>query len=1057
MHKYRLTIEKIKAQLERIKPYVNEKQKSLEAFKVMFTNENLIGNNVDDRDWKEIQQGEYWGGLRKEFVLRTSFNVPRNWSNNVSFMLKIGNSKSLEALSFLYGPEALVYIDGELCCGLDPNRQRIDIPEKYLDGENHLLALAGWTGIKDELYEMELPKIVAVNESMQTFIYKVEVVLDVLNSIGDGHYGYGPMLTTLNEIFVMLPNYKEDKEKFYLSIEQGIKSIDEKVIKIGLSDEVTVYACGHGHLDLAWLWTINQTKKKGARTFSNVLRLMDKYPEFYFSQSQPQLYKFIESNYPEIFEKIANRIEEGRWEPMGGMWVEADCNITGAESLARQFLLGRQYYDEKFDGKDSRVVWLPDTFGFPWQMPQLMKQAGINYFATAKLSWNQYNRMPYDSFWWQGLDGTSTLTQLVTTSKPGWWGATYSADLTVDEINATWKKTQNKELNNCLLIPYGIGDGGGGPTEEMVEKAQIMKDFPHLPKVKTAKVIDFFEDMTEEKKNKLPVWNDELYFELHRGTYTSQAMIKYNNRLCERILHNGEFLATMAMKKAGLGYPHEKFNELWKLLCLNQFHDIIPGSSIEDVYVDSMKDYKKILEDGNQICLDALSTLESILPKHTDLIIVNPTSFNRCGAMYVEDIEDNYDLVTFDNELIDIQYLSEGAVINLPDIPSYGYLVLQKVERSFDQRKDESSKSNVDIISNINKSEGVVVSEGLHSHIMENNLIRLEINEKANIVSMYDKEFNREIVADNCSINELKVYEDYPLDWDAWDIDIFYDEKSVEAKCRTIDIIEDGKLYGCIQIESSIYSSKIIQKIELYHDSKQVDFSTTVYWNERNRLLKAEFPVDIISPKATYDIQWGNIERNTHNNTTWDISQFESCGHKWVDLSEGNYGVSILNDSKYGHHVKDNIMSITLLRSSTFPDPKADMGTHHFKYSIYPHEGDWRLSTARKAYELNYPVILHHVEKPSEDNGNDKYSFVQVDNNNMIVETIKCAENEEAIIVRAYENNRTRGPVNLSIDTSIEKAIESNILEEELDNLSVNDNSIKFNIKPYEIKTLKVK
>lgn len=1055
MHKYRLTIAKIKSHLERIKPYVNEKQKSLEAFKVMFTNEKLIGNNVDDEDWKVIKPGEYWGGLRKDFVLRTSFNVTRNWSNKVSFMLKIGNSKSLEALSFLYGPEALVYIDGELCCGLDPNRQRIDIPEKYLDGDNHLLALVGWTGIKDELYEMELPRIVAVNESMQTFIYKVEVVLDVLKSIGNGHYGYGPMLTTLNEIFVMLPNYKDDKEKFYLSIEQGIKSIDDRIINIGLSDEVTVYACGHGHLDLAWLWTISQTKEKGARTFSNVLRLMKKYPEFYFSQSQPQLYKFIESNYPELFEQIVNRIEEGRWEPMGGMWVEADCNITGAESLARQFLLGRQYYDEKFHGRDSRVLWLPDTFGFSWQMPQLMKQAGIKYFATAKLSWNQYNRMPYDSFWWQGLDGTTTLTQLITTSKPGWWGATYSADLTVDEISVTWDKTQHKELNNCLLIPYGLGDGGGGPTEEMVEKAQIMKDFPYLPKVKPAKVIDFFKDMTEEKKCKLPVWNDELYFELHRGTYTSQAKIKYNNRLCEQILHNGEFLATMAMTKADFKYPHEKFNTLWQLLCLNQFHDIIPGSSIGEVYVDSMKDYKKIMEEGEQICLDALRALDSILPNQTDLVIVNTTSFNRSGTIYADNIESNYDLLTFDNEPIDIQYVSRGAVIDLPEVPSYGYLALKKVDKSHHKNKDESSK--IIHMKADNKVEGVVVSQELHTHIMENNLIRLEINKKGTIVSLFDKEFNREIVAESGTINELKVYEDYPLDWDAWDIDIYYDEKSVTSSCKSIEVIEQGKLYGCIQIESYIGSSSIIQKIELYHDSKQVDFSTTVHWNERNRLLKAEFPVDIISPKATYDIQWGNIERNTHNNTSWDISQFESCGHKWIDLSEGDYGVSILNDSKYGHHVKDNIMSITLLRSSAFPDPKADIGTHDFKYSIYPHEGDWRSDTAKKAYELNYPVIIHHVEKAGEENGNGKYSFVDVDNNNIIVETIKCAENEKAVVVRAYENHRTRGQVNLKIDKDIVSGIESNILEEELGNLLLKDNSIRFDIKPYEIKTIKVK
>ena len=467
MHKVRWTLEKISARLQFIsEAAVYRRSQPLTPFKLRAGSQPLAGIDVDDSDWEVIEAGSYWGELRQEFTLRTRFAVPGDWDKPVALSLPLGVSKSLEALSFLYGPEALAYLDGVAYQGVDPNHQELLLPDHVLDGEEHQLALHGWTGIKDERYEMGVPRLVQIDQPTRDFMTAAGAALEVAKQLAENNPIRANLLNVLDAAFLLLDLREPLGAVFYESVHAAQRALKEEIAKAGPPLDVVVWGVGHAHIDVAWLWPLSQTRRKVARTFSTALRLMEQYPDFVFTQSQPQLYQYIADDHPEIMAQIKERVAEGRWETIGGMWVEADCNLTGAEALARQFLLGRRYFLETFGARESPVLWLPDVFGYAWQLPQLIQQAGLSYFVTAKLSWNQYNRMPYDQFWWQGLDGARILTYFITTSKPGWWGATYSADLSPEEIHATWDGSQQKELCNEFMIAYGHGDGGGGPTRE---------------------------------------------------------------------------------------------------------------------------------------------------------------------------------------------------------------------------------------------------------------------------------------------------------------------------------------------------------------------------------------------------------------------------------------------------------------------------------------------------------------------------------------------------------------------------------------------------------------
>jgi alpha-mannosidase len=776
---------------------------------------------------------------------------------------------------------------------------------------------------------------------------------------------------------------------------------------------------------------------------------MEQFPDYHFTQSQPQLYQFIKEDHPHLFESIRQKIEEKRWEPIGGMWVEADCNLSGAESLARQFLLGRTFFREHF-GKEaeSPVLWLPDVFGYAWALPQLIRQAGIKYFMTIKIGWSQYNRLPYDTFLWQGIDGTQVLTHFSTVKEFGSpYASTYNSMANPKESLGTWQGFQQKELHRDLLMAYGYGDGGGGPTREMLENIEVMQHIPGLPQVWQSSVKKFFDTIEPLKGSKMmPVWNGELYLEYHRGTYTSQARNKRANRKAEFLLHDAEFLCSYASllpnsQSTNYLYPKYEFQNAWRTVCLNQFHDIIPGSSIGPVYEESQKQYEQLNQDVSKLRDEALDAIAPQLD--ADVLLVNATTFPQNALVLISG--DSFQRFTRDGQPLAIQPMDAGVWVDAGVIAPFSVVGLQ---------------STIDA-----KPSTMVHSQyptGTMSPMvaLENSFLRVEFNTSGDITRIFDKHSHREVLAPGAIANQFQAFEDRPKDWDAWDVDIFYDDKMwLSEPATSIEMIEVGELRQSIEIKRRILNSTYTQRISLNHNSPRLDFDTHIEWNERHIMLKVAFPVDILSPQATYEIQWGNVERPTHRNTSWDWARFETCAHKWVDLSEGDYGVSLLNDCKYGHDIQDNVLRITLLRSPTMPDPMADFGEHDFAYSLYPHAGSWNEDTQREAYLLNDPILVYMPKEDCQISASPVStlsSLLTPSSPNVIIETVKRAEDGEGIIVRLYESQRTRRQVQLRVGFKVQSAWETSLLEENETQLDVDNDTIQLTLRPYQIMTIRL-
>jgi alpha-mannosidase len=575
----------------------------------------------------------------------------------------------------------------------------------------------------------------------------------------------------------------------------------------------------------------------------------------------------------------------------------------------------------------------------------------------------------------------------------------------------------------------------------MLENIEVMKQFPSLPQVQQSSVRSFFETLECElnEKGRTPVWNGELYLEYHRGTYTTQARNKRANRKSEFLLHDAEFIAAYASLLTSYEYPTSKFNDAWRTICLNQFHDIIPGSSIGPVYEESQAQYAELTTNVTQLREEALKSIADQMD--ADLVLVNATSFRQSGLVFIPG--DSSQRFTRDGESVPVQPAESGLWVDAGQLEPYSLLALQA---TIDDRPLTTSYS-----------QGMV--HGPSSMVLENDFVRVEFNPAGDITRIFDKKANREVLAPNCIANQFQAFEDRPMSFDAWDIDIFYDDKMWLAEpASSIEFVEYGDLRQTLEIKRKIQNSEYTQRISLNRNSARIDFDTTITWMERHTMLKVAFPVDVLAPQATYEIQWGNVQRPTHRNTSWDWARFETCAHKWVDISEGNYGVSLLNDCKYGHDIRDNVMRTTLLRSPTLPDPMADFGEHQFKYSLYPHAGPWNEETQREGYLLNDPIMVYqNKEERRNSQISNLQSLVSCSSPNVIIETIKQAEDGNGVIVRLYESQRKRGPVQVQFGRGVEAAWVTNLLEENESSLSVEKDSILLALRPYQIVTLRVK
>ena len=738
-----------------------------------------------------------------------------------------------------------------------------------------------------------------------------------------------------------------------------------------------ITAVGHAHIDTAWEWPIREAKRKVARSWSTQLALMDEHADYIFAASQPAQYAWMKESYPDIYRRVKEKVAAGQWEPVGAMWVEADCNLPSGESLVRQLLQGKRYFIREF-GYETRVLWLPDVFGYPGNLPQLMTEAGCDYFLTQKLSWNDTNKPEHHTFIWEGIDGSRIFTHFPPAD-------TYNGSFRPEEVTWSIRNFKDGHSSRRSLYLFGWGDGGGGPQPEMIESA-------HRLGVEIGRAADFFEAASAEA-NGLATSVGELYFELHRGTYTSQSRTKRLNRLAQQALREAEMWSVAA----GGAYPSTELTALWQTLLLNQFHDILPGSSIDWVYEEAERDLAHVTERADAISEAAMA---AIVGKGEVLAAFNSTSHPRS------------EIVSLDNEYARI------------DAPPCGWAVV--VPHSDDRE--------------------VVVTD----HSMENELLRVEWDDHVVLTSIWDKEVNREVLSGPGNL--LQLHDDIPARWDAWDLDPEY-RNSFEDVTAIEKVKQHGGLRGLLAFRRKFGESWLFQLMTLDAGSRVLRFETSVEWHERHKMLKVAFPVTVKAREATYEIQFGHLQRPTHEDTSQAKAMFEVSAQRWAELGDGEYGVALLNDCKHGYDIRGSVMRLSLLRGPTHPDPTADLGGHQFTYALMPHPGDFREARVIEAAEdLNSPLL------PA--NGNvaagSSRSLIELDTRQVVVEAIKRAEDSEAVVVRLYEawGRRCRARVRTTLPVS--RAYLCDLLERTGAEVAVREGELELELTPFKILTLKL-
>ena len=781
----------------------------------------------------------------------------------------------------------------------------------------------------------------------------------------------------------------------------------------GGDDELTAIAIGHAHIDTAWLWPVRESVRKCGRTFANQLRLIERYPGYVFGASQAQHYQFVKDRYPLLYKKIQAAVKAGRWEIQGAMWVEADANLTGGESLVRQVLYGKRFFRQEF-GVDVRNLWLPDVFGYSAALPQILRQAGVDCFLTQKMSWSQFNKFPHHSFVWKGIDGSEVLAHFPPEDN-------YNSELNPAKLRAAQENFEEKGFLPEFMSLFGVGDGGGGPLDEHLESALRLARLPGCPRVKFGAAQPFFERL-KKQRSKLATWSGELYLELHRGTLTSQAQNKRLNRRCELALRRVELLwSALPMAK----YPGKELEALWKIVLKNQFHDIIPGSSIREVYEDSRADYAEVLAVLDKLEAKALRALGKT-GTAKDISIVNPLSHEIHAVVELPGIC-NGSLESADGQRFLIQRAGGSGWAEVI-VPAMGAATFQTVKKT------------------VAPEDPVTATES----VLENALVRYEFDPLGRLVRMLDMAQGREMIRPGEAGNVISIYEDWPNYWDAWDVEIAYEQQHRgEAKLINRRLVSRGPVVAELEMTFAIGNSTIRQIARLATGSKRLDFITTVEWNECRKMLRTAFMVDVEAAEASYEIQYGLVKRPTHRNTSWDLARFEVCGHRFADLSDRDGGVALMNNCKYGYKVFGRTLDLNLLRSPHYPDANADRGSHSFTYSVYPHEGAVEASdVVAEAHLLNQPPLM----VPGTLDFHLPFALFSA---GVLVETVKKAEDADAWIVRLYEPVGRHAAALCRAENAVFH--EATLMEGKGKKLRTDrDGSCELTFHPFEIKTLMI-
>lgn len=1039
------TIGKIQKQLKEIKASIHREKLDILQFKYIESDcPGAQAPDFDDSAWNDFPLGGLWGGYDQIAWFRARVQVPKDWRDEKMI------------LRFIVGPrdgyastaETQLYVNGFPLQAIDVWHEEAWLPLEYAQLDEIAIALRAWNGIylTPPQRRFKEAALIRVDQPTERFYYLTDTLLKAVQQLDENDLRRTKLLDLLNRAFICVDFFEPRSPSYYSSVAEALAQLTEGVKELQVGEiKPSVNAIGHSHIDMAWMWQSHHTREKARRTFSTMLHLMRQYPEFRYIHSSPQLYQFVKQDDPELYARIKEKVASGAWEPTGGWWVESDTNLAGGESLVRQVLYGKRFFRREF-GVDCKVLWMPDTFGFSWVVPQLMKKSGMEYFACSSIHWSRFNRFPHDTFHWRGMDGSEVLVTFFTAP-----GETiknhynYNGLANPYDVKTAWEHYRQKDVNTELLMPFGWGDGGGGPTREMLEAIRAQADIPGIPRVQIGNVEPYFERLAERLREKdIPVWDGEIYLEYCQGVYTSQAYNKRANRLSERLFHDAEWLCSLADTLTGEAtYPQTELNAGWEIILHNQFHDVLPGTSIPQVFQDCRLDYARVDQIGQAVLRRAQDTLLSRIHTNEEGVMVfNPLAWSRGGLVEIPWSESLAGkTLSVDEKLLYSQAAGSDEerklLLEVDSIPSMGYRVFTLVSDSPPEPNE------------------ITVTPTF----LENRFYRIRLDANGHMLSLFDKRNEREVLT--APGNLLQLFEDRSINGEAWNIDIFYQDKMRQVNNLLEAVVEEtGPVRGVLRLVWRFANTTITQRVTIYRNSPRIDFRTELDWHEHQILLKAAFPVDVRATRATYDIQFGSIERPTHWNTPFDVAHYENPAHKWVDLSEGNYGVALLNDCKYGYDVKDNVLRITLHRSPTEPDETADQGRHEFTYSLLPHAGHWRASDViQEAYALNDPLMARLVSGSHNQFGDLPwtYAWAEVDTDHVVLETIKKAEDENAWIVRLYECKQYRSnAVAITFGQSIRKAVECNLLEEEETPVAHQEDKLTFPIKPFEIKTFKI-
>ena len=1058
----------------------------------MYATAERLRRPPESVDWKPISLPCPYGEEWTSYWFRGVGRVPEAAAGEDLFLAASPNS------------DTLVFLNGEPIGALNPYHGKIRLAEAAESGGALTIHLESYGGhrfpgmgpmegeavfltigaaIADYPNRFGEAELLVKNQEIYALYYDALVLFDTAKKLDENSLRRQRIIHRLHEALSMIRFTASEDE---LEEQAGAaRRAAAPLLAAAPGDTVpTVHLIGHAHIDHAWIWPIWETERKAARTFANMARLAEEFEEFIFVQSQPAQLEILEREYPSVFAAVKRAFERGQWEPNGGMWIEADCNIPNGESLIRQFLVGKQASRRMLD-YEGDTLWLPDVFGYAAALPQILAGCEIEYFVTSKINWNDTTRFPHDTFLWCGIDGTGVKTHFITARRTG-----YNGRVNVDELYDSWDNLQHKELHGQLVKPIGEGDGGGGTMRADLESARRLGALEGAPKARWTRVSESLGELFGETKGYLPEWHGELYLELHRGTYTTQARTKRWNRLLEFRLREVEALYTMlAAHAAGAGgtavgagagvpvYPREALTRCWKKLLTNQFHDIIPGSSIRAVYEDAEEWYREVDDEAGGLIAAAAAGFAGVVGAAcceggaagggtgsaaggAAYAAVNTFSWERCTLIRIPmaEGEDPPAAASIDGGEFPVQVSSDvegGRWAHLAArLPSMSPKALA-----------------------LQRGGGSGTAVGNHLFKIKNNTLETPFydaafDEAGRICSLVDKEQGTEFVKSGCAFNGFVTAEDVPIFWEAWDIDADWEMKSVEeSRLEADEVVSVGPLFVQLRRHYAVGKvSKIIQDVYFYAHSKRIDFDTRVEWHEERRLLKAAFPANVTTNQVRCEVQYGHLMRNTHSNRPEDQAQFEFAAQKWIAVEENGRGTALLTDCKYGYDVKGSTMRLTLLRSPKAPDPQADMGDHRFTYAILPFNGAFSVeSVVREAYDLNYPVTVLPVDAGM-DSGADprgaEAPLLRLDTAEVIIEALKIPEEAPGsevtpgeMIVRLYEAGGGSVNCTLSAAYPLESVQQTNMLERDPRPLPLEDKgeSLQLHFRPFEIKTLRLK